>query len=1718
MPLDSVSCFVAKIPEEDEAYAFEPLPLGEKGELVVGGYQLAREYLNRKAQTKDAFIDTPYGRLYRTGDRARLRQDGVLECLGRISDGQIKLRGQRIELGEIEQAVSRDPACQGATVLVIQGVLVAFCTCDASLETHAFSESVLKTCRSWLPDFMVPGDVVRMDQFPHLPSGKVDKHQLTRGYLDARKHVATDDLTSDPLVCQVVEAMSDVLGMSIRPHDTLAAHGLDSLNAIRIASRMRSHGISMAAWDILQARSIKALCEIISDKTSPPIGASADSDPSKNISDVATNSDNTVSHAAGLQVPSIHACTALQSSMLFETMVNPETYFNSVELQFPADCSAERAKDALLCLATNNEILRSGFVRQETSFVRVVHDELPPKQIIIGQANGEVPDNLEIALLHPFHAHIREPTGSDGPRATLRIHHALYDGWSIDLMTSDLSLDITGQQPGSRPRFQAVSTFYESVAPSLLNNSRSYWAEHLVDWTPPPLPRLLDRPASTTISAVHSLQLSATLAQTYQTSQQLACHPQAIFQAALAWLWGHILGAEDVVIGTITSGRMIPIDDVDQIMGPCITPAPLRVDMGTLTTGAHLIRSIQTINRNSLHHALLSLSDIRKAAGIKPGQSLYDVLLVYQETLYSQQRHSRPVREVSHCDSLETALLIEVEPVGDGFCCQLTYHTDLFSAEAASLFAQQLDAVAAHLATRPHVPLLEMSQHLPARVKSISNSPPSSLQRSPDLATWFESVATAAAPTDAPALCFANSIVGSDAQVEIVSYDELNRNANRIAWYLKEQGIREGANVAVIMEKSPRMYAAILAVVKAGCAYLPLLPSTPPERIGTIVDQASVQLCLADHSYVQRRDHASTCKVVDTETMDFSGFPEHNLLRTIDGSRAAYIIYTSGTTGVPKGIVVTQLNITSNLDMLSKLYPIDDSPRLLQLCSQAFDVSVFEIFFTWVIGGCLCSGTNDVMFENIEQSIQALRCTHLSLTPTVAALVHPDRVPSVRFLVTAGEPMTDAVARKWGDKLFQGYGPAETTNICSVKKMRHGDHINHLGFPLANTSCFVIAPESDQVVPIGAYGEFCFGGDQIAKGYLGLADVTASKFISHPVYGRLYRSGDMGRMLVDKSLLISGRLDGQVKLRGQRIETLELETIITSSGETASATSLITQSAEGRGDQLVCFYVPSNRASSNCGLLQFGQALSTCNTQLFSLLRAKVPSYMVPTLLIPITSIPLTSSGKTDKRRLQALLEGASEEQIQLAAALDSASEDIGDWSPVEVEIAEAASRSLRIPRDRLRRWTPLTVVGLDSISAIGFCQCLASALSTRVAISTVLQDPCIARIAQLIDANDHTKDSAPLRAELPTFEASLVQDITTRFAERGETIEEILPCTPLQQGMLATTNFASYVNRVTFRIEASSSIIKQAWATLVNRHGILRTCFFTTSDSAHPFAQVILSSYVMPWIEATHASLQEAQTGLSGHLPQPVDSYMAPYRLDLLNVGAEKFLVFSCHHALYDGQSMRILLREVEDMVKGVTLGDPIPYSAFLQHSMSLPASTDTFWAKTFREFVPSAGQLGMFDGNQSDLVSKTSPVSLNNLQSCAQATGASLLSICQAAWAITLQIMTGETDLCFGNVVSGRTIPLPGVENIAAPCFNTIPIRASFQDDKTTGDLLRELRQFNAKALDYQFTPLRVVQKILETSRSLFDTIFLLQPSDQKLDPAIWKIVEDFGAMDVS
>ena len=1021
VPLDTVSAFVLEYSaESDVPTDFKVVPLGQVGELAVGGFQLARGYINRPEQTSATFIDSPWGRLYRTGDKARMQPDGTIECLGRINDAQVKLNGQRIELGEIEQAILRADGCHAAVATVISNTLVAFAAAENAEGIH---ERISASCKSWLPAFMIPAETRVMPSFPQLPSGKIDRKRLVGEYEASISNSSEPETKFESeLERRLCEIGRSLFGPRLSPRTQLSVVGLDSLVAIQYASLLRDAGILVDIVDILEASTIHGLTRIIESGGYTQARRMSTDDSSDNRLDLSEKHAAELHAVFGPQVDEIDyisSCTPLQTAMLVETLKDSRLYVNQLELIFPPGVSASTAKSWILDIAQRNETLRTGFIQLEHALRPVVWKQLMDQvQIVDHFSEVSIPD-AEQFLQHPLQIELMEPEDAEGCCKTrLTIHHSIYDGWTIDLLIEDLSAVSSGETPRRRPQFGSASRELTSIPESRLMSAKEYWAENLRGCASSSAPNFrtvaVQNPEiMTDVSEIHLCPEDVT-----QKMRSSDFSPQVLFQACLSWLWAAMTGSDEVILGSVSSGRTTPIPGIEDTMGPFIATLPLRVFLQRCRTINELLQNIHTANRERLRHEVLSLSEVKRAAGLQPSTRLFDVIFVYQESLASRRHRPSGVREVWHKDAVESSLLVEILPLGDHYTCQVTWHSDVYSHQQVRAFAQHLDILAKAFIDHFDDPLDRVPRYFPRENLSTYNVKPACLDTYESMSELVEN--TALLYPNHQALNFAKSIRATSTEIATLTYQELNSSANQIARHIRQSGASSSDIIAIIMEKSSLLYRNILGVLKAGCAYLPILPTTPINRIKLILEQASPSLCLVDHGSYRLISGQVTSTVLNVEDVPLSNYDTSNLSMDGDPSRLAYIIYTSGTTGTPKGVSVTNRNMLSNIEALSRIYPYSPQARMLQVCSQAFDVSVFEIFFAWATGMCVCAGTNDTLFEDLERAVRMLKVTHLSMTVTVASLINPRNVPDVEFLVTSGEPMTDEVLEKWADSLYQG--------------------------------------------------------------------------------------------------------------------------------------------------------------------------------------------------------------------------------------------------------------------------------------------------------------------------------------------------------------------------------------------------------------------------------------------------------------------------------------------------------------------------------------------------------------------------------------------------------------------------------------------------------------------------------------------------------------------------
>jgi amino acid adenylation domain-containing protein len=1627
---------------------------------------------------------------------------------------------QRIELGEIEYAASRTPGCRDVVSDVIKDSLVVFCV---SSSTDLRESDIHDTCKKWLPPYMIPTDILIMESMPYLASGKVDRRTLQSLHQTSRE---SQDSHMEPEANAKLKHLEDlfkaVLKVDVSSFRPLSAAGIDSLSSIRIASKLRDNGYPhVGATDVLEARSLSELHDrlVASDANHSSDLPDQSLLQRKDMQSVLNSHDLLSSHMAKIQ--DIVACTPVQSAMLSETARNPRAYCNWIELRVDVQRSLDDVEEAIHTLVSHHEMLRTGFAmlhNAQNPYASVIwQNDHAMKTVQVTELDYDYEIMNESQLLMP--RQVQLSSSVTGTNVLFQLHHSLYDQWSIDIIKDDLDQLLRGKKLTSQPSYTAVATLHAQKHDQATPQDHiEYWQSHLKQAAPTPLPQLNGQRRSSGLQRTEWRPLDITTSSLRETATDASSSAPAIFQAAYSYLLSLYAGASDVMYGTVFSGRHIPVSGVERIVGPCLSTLPSRTDIDGVRTYRDLIQSVHNQNRGMLKYSDTPLVEVKRLGRYPPNETMFDTLFIWQESTFAKPTF---VAEIDSADQHEYNLVLEVEPRSEHVAVRVTYQESRINSAQVDVFVKQLESIAQQLIDNPQALISDLVTCLPDRTLAIDNPHPKSHSHQAGLIVALEDVARQM--PSAPALIFGQSLDPKSPRIQSVTYDEMHTRANRLARHLISLDVHPDDLVCVCMDKSIELYVTILAVLKAGAGYLPLLPDTPKDRLKSILDQTSPTVFLCDSTIPDDSRSVVQSRIVDLSATKVDNIDGSTLALPYCGYHAAYSIFTSGSTGTPKGLIVTQDNLLGNLSALADIYPVQPGDRLLQACSQAFDVSVFEIFFAFFTGMPLCFASKDELFQDIERGINCLEITHLSLTPTVATLVDPKNVPCVRFLVTAGEPMTEFVHKKWADKgLHQGYGPSETTNICTVNaQMPNTDIISNIGPAFPNTSAFVIDPNKPfQILPLGAIGELAFGGEQVFRGYIGRDDLNAEKIVSHPVYGRVYRSGDIGRMLPGGAMLISGRLDDQVKVRGNRIELGEINANVLSHGNVGDCTTMVL-GKDSATQSIATFWLPTSSSAELFEVITPTKQLEHDVRELFQTLETSLPQYMVPSIMVPVTTLPRTTQGKLDRRRLESVAATLDESAKRTYfRSTGQAPEDDQEWTTMERDLAAALGSVINLPSTDIGRNTSFFALGLNSINAIAYAKAIEKSIGKVISVGEILRNASIARLSSAISSDARPAEEA-ISDLSKCFSQTTIDNIKASLETSSDQVVVILPCTPLQEAMLLTGSSqidTAYSNRTTFKIVGDVSRLKQCFSALVSRHAILRTKFFETSEPDHPFAQVVLGGADMPWLDQSEAPSVNGNDARSAPLVTP----QHPFHLSVETAGNDDiFLTLHMHHAIYDGASISLLLEEAEMLYNEQALPAAPSFEPFLRE-VQVHAGTKAlnFWSSCLENYTakpfpvrPESSE-SVVNG-RIEMPFASSQIDLDDF-SKRHDVGAA--SIYQAAWTKVLVLAQGAGDVCFGDVVSGRSVPVANVHRLVAPCFNTIPVRVVLDNIHDNISLIRAVHKQRLAADSYQLTPLRRIQALSKTPDvHLFDALLLVQPPSRDLNADIWQLHEDEGLMDL-
>ncbi|WP_327371688.1 non-ribosomal peptide synthetase [Streptomyces sp. NBC_01217] len=1246
-PLDNIRAHVL-----DEA--LRPVPAGVTGELYLAGEGLARGYLNRPGPTAERFTADPSGvpgsRMYRTGDLVRRRRNGALEFLGR-ADGQVKLRGFRIEPGEIEALLATHPDVATAAVVVREdtpGVrrLVAYVLPaggrvpePAQLRGHAAAA---------LPAHMVPTAFVTVAALPRTVAGKLDAKALPAPDLAALTSGRRPRTPREDLLCEAFAAVLDVPEVGI--DDDFFALGGHSLLAMRLTARVRAAlGAEVSLRTVFDAPTVAGLA--------------------RHLADSAEGTGTTRPALTVRRRPDRLPLSSAQRRLwvLYQVEGPSATYNIPSAWRLTGRLDMDALRAAVLDLVVRHETLRTVFPDEQGTARQHV---LAPQEVripfrVTETDEDRLPELLAQAGAYGFELD-REPplrvqvfrTGEEQWTLLLLLHHIAGDEWSEGPLNRDLALAYSAHRAGRAPEWEPLPVQYadytlwqrdvlgdEKDADSLAARQIAYWKQALAG-LPEELALPVDRarPLEATYrGGCADLSLDSELAAgLHRLARDNGVSVFMVLQAAVATLLSRLGAGHDIPIGSPISGRTDA--GLDQLVGVFLNTLVLRTDTSGDPTFRELLSRVREFDLAAFDHQDVPFE--RLVEVLNPARSLarhplFQVMVVYLAS--GGDDTGLPGLNARRDDVAQTTakfdLSFDFVERGDGSGVDgvLEYSTDLFDHATAQSFADRLRCVLRAVAGDPDVTL--------DRIDILDPD-----ERARLLGGWHSRPLTSE-PTTVPALfeeqarLHAERPAAASDGIEL-TFAELNADANRLARLLVAAGAGPERFVALALPRTARFLAAVLAVHKAGAAYLPLDPDAPAERTADVLADAGAVLTLTTRDLAATLPPGTKPLLLDDPatadriaTQDPADLTDADRNASLTPRHPAYVIYTSGSTGRPKGVVITHETLghlfRSHRETLYAPAVEAAGRRHLRVghaWSFFFDASWQPQL--WLLDGhCVHVLSEEVRRdpELVTEAVLRHRFDFLEVTPSFFAqmadsgLLNGGDCP-LAVVGVGGEAVPVALwqqlAALRGTEAFNLYGPTESTVDALVARVRDSER-PLVGRPVAGTRAHVL-DDRLQPLPPGVPGELYLAGGGLARGYLGSPGLTAERFVADP-FGppgsRLYRTGDLARWTADGRLDYLGRADDQVKIRGFRIEPAEIEAALTTHPAVGQALVMVRQ--DGPRKQLVAYVVPAPDAVPDPALLRAHVA-------------GRLPDHMVPAAVVAMERFPQLANGKLDRSALPA--------------------------------------------------------------------------------------------------------------------------------------------------------------------------------------------------------------------------------------------------------------------------------------------------------------------------------------------------------------------------------------------------------------------------------------------------------------------------------------------------
>ncbi|MFD3591009.1 amino acid adenylation domain-containing protein, partial [Streptomyces sp. NPDC058683] len=1698
----------------------EPVPSGVVGELYVAGAGLARGYRAQPALTAERFVACPFGgpgeRMYRTGDLARWTADGRLVFVGR-ADEQVKIRGFRVEPGEVEAVLAAHPGVARAFVVAREDVpgdgrLVAYVV-PGDADVAAADLRGFVGLR--LPEYMVPSAVVVLDALPLSVNGKVDRAALPVPEYAVAGGGRGPATVAEEIVCEV---FAEVLGLErVGVEDNFFELGGHSLLAVSLVQRLRERGLGVSVRVLFESPTPAALAvvgagaEVEVPPNGVPDGAEVITPEMLPLVDLTAAQVELVCEAVeggAANVADVYPLAPLQEGIFFHHLLaepgEADVYLIPMVMALRSRERLDAFVAALQRVVDRHDIYRTGVLWEglpepvqvvwRSAVVPVTEVTLPPNGADpVAELLAVAGHWMDVRRAPLMRVHVAAEPGSDRWLALVQVHHLLQDHTAADVVLGEVAAFMAGRGDA----LPAPLPFRDFVAQARLGVSRQeheeYFTALLEDVTEATLPfGLSDAHGDGTDVEQGRLAVDEDLAQRVrEQARVLGTSPATLFHVAWARVLASLSGRGDVVFGTVLLGRMNAGVGAERIPGPFMNTLPVRVDVESLDVlGAVQAMRSQLAGLLVHEHAPLSLA--QKASNVPPSAPLFTSLFNY--------RHSR--RTAANTDDRRgraggAALLFAED--------RTNYPLVLAVDDLGTEFELTVDVVAP---VDPQPVCASLHTALEGLIAALEDAPQRSLRgieilpgaELAQLLTGWNDTFTPAVDTTLPRLVD-QWVTGSPDAVAVVcgnerlTYAELDERVSRLAGVLAARGVGAESVVAVMLERSVDLVVALLAVWRAGGAYLPVDPSYPDDRVGFMLADGR-PVCAVTVSGLagmvpQELDVPVVCVddpgvVAEMATADpVSAGPGRP-------DAAAYVMYTSGSTGRPKGVVVSQRDVVARA--MDRCWEESAPTRVLAYAPYAFDASVFELWVTLAVGGTVVLAPTDELDGGLIRTlIGAHGLSHVWVPAgllRVLAQEDPECFTGLREVLTGGDvvpaqAMTAVLEACPGVTVRPVYGPTETTFCATQYAVGDGAAVPEtppIGRPMDNTQVYLL-DGGLRPVPRGVVGELYVAGAGLARGYHGRPGLTAERFVACPFGAagrRMYRTGDLARWTADGRLVFAGRADEQVKVRGFRVEPGEAEAVLSDCPGVAQAVVVVREDTPG-DKRLMAYVVPEDGGNSAKG--------ADLSADAVAFLGQRLPEYMVPSAVVVLDELPLTVNGKVDRAALPAPEYGLN------AGGRGPATAD-------EEILCHLFADVLGL--EQVGAEDNFFALGGHSLLAMRLVSRVRSVFGVEAGVRMLFEASTPAALAARIG------DTGPARVGLVRWERP--ERVPLSFAQRRLWLLAQL------EGPSPTYHIRAAL-RLTGRVDVGA--LGTALSDLVARHEVLRTVFPVVDGE--PFQRVLTPDEVGEVLRVAHAGEQQAEGLVAAEAERAFDlAAEIPLRALLVETGAdEHVLMVVLHHIAGDGWSMGPLARDLSEAYAARCAGrapgwEPLPVQyadyALWQRELlgaeddpdSLLAAQVAYWREALAGApeeldLPTDRTRPAVASHRGHTVHIDVPADVHaRLAALARERGVTLFMVVQAALAVLLSRLGAGEDIPIGTAVAGRTDK--ALDDLVGFFVNTLVLRTDLTGNPTFTDVLTRVREAGLQALDHQDVPFERLVETLAPARSLarhplFQTMFTWQ-----------------------